>query len=71
VLPYFEGKGEYEEPTYSDWPRKQTPERVREILGKTKGDMFLRGELSLDDMVTAKGRELTLKELAAKRTAAP
>lgn len=67
VVPYFKGKGEYEEPTYSDWLKRQTPERVREILGKTKGDMFLRGELSLEDMVTAKGRELTLKELAAKR----
>ena len=67
VVPYFEGKGDAEEPTYSDWLKKQTPERVRQILGKTKGDMFLHGELSLEDMVTAKGRELTLKELAAKR----
>jgi hypothetical protein len=29
--------------------------------------MFLRGELSLEDMVTATGRELTLKELAARQ----
>lgn len=67
VVPYFEGKGDAEEPTYSDWLKTQTPERVRQILGKTKGGMFLDGTLSLEDMVTAKGRELTLKELAAKR----
>lgn len=70
VVPYFEGKGDAEEPTYSDWLKKQTPERVRQILGKTKGTMFLEGTLSLDDMVTAKGREVTLKELAAKRKSA-
>lgn len=69
VVPYFEGKGDAEEPTYSDWLKKQTPERVRQILGKTKGDMFLDGTLSLEDMVTAKGRELTLKELAIARKA--
>jgi SPP1 gp7 family putative phage head morphogenesis protein len=67
VVPYFEGKGDAEEPTYSGWLKKQTPERVRQILGKAKGAMFLRGELSLEDMVTAKGRELTLKEFQAKR----
>lgn len=67
VVPYLPGQGEYQEPTYAEWLGKQTPERVRQILGTTKGDMFLRGELSLDDMVTAKGRVLTLKELAAKR----
>lgn len=67
VVPYFEGKGEPDEPTYEQWLRKQTPERVRQILGKVKGDMFVEGTLSLDDMVTAKGRELTLTELAANR----
>lgn len=67
VVPYFDGKGEYEEPTYEEWLKKQTPDRVREILGQTKGQMFLEGTLSLDDMVTAQGRELTLKELSARR----
>ena len=67
VVPHLPGKGDFEEPTYSDWLKKQTPDRVRQILGQTKGNMFLRGELSLDDMVTAKGRELTLKELAKNR----
>jgi hypothetical protein len=59
------------EPTYSDWLKKQTPERTRQILGRTKGDMFLDGTLSLDDMVSAKGRELTLKELAARAQTPP
>jgi len=71
VVPHLPGKGEYEEPTYSNWLKKQTPDRVRQILGMTKGNMFLRGELSLEDMVTAKGRELTLKELAAKQKSGP
>lgn len=67
VVPYPPGRGEYEEPTYSDWLEKQTPDRVRQILGQTNGNMFLAGTLSLEDMVTAKGRELTLKELVANR----
>ena len=67
VVPYFEGKGEPDEPTYEQWLKKQSPERVRQVLGKTKGDMFLDGTLGLEDMVTAKGRELTLRNLAAKR----
>ena len=67
VVPHLPGKGDPDEPAYEDWLRKQTPDRVRQILGKTKGDMFLRGELILDDMVTARGRELTLNELAGKR----
>lgn len=71
VVPYLPGRGDYEEPTYAEWLMRQPPERVREILGKTKGDMFLRGELSLEDMVTAKGRELTLMELAARRKSGP
>lgn len=71
VVPYFPGKGEYQEPTYSEWLQRQTPDRVREVLGVTKGNMFLAGTLSLDDMVSARGRELTLKELAAKRRPTP
>lgn len=67
VVPYFEGKGNAQVPTYSEWLKSQTPERVRQILGKTKGQMFLDGTLSLDDMITAKGRELTLKELVKRR----
>lgn len=63
VVPHLPGGGEYTEPTYSEWLQRQSPDRVREILGKAKGDMFLAGTLSLEDMVTAKGRELTLKEL--------
>lgn len=67
VVPFFKGKGDYIEPTYEQWLKRQTPERVRQILGKTKGDLFLGGDLSLEDMVTAKGRELSLNELRKKK----
>ena len=56
--------------TYQDWLKKQPVERQDDILGKTKGQLFRKGGLSLTRFVDRNGRELNLAELRAKNAAA-
>ena len=56
--------------TYQDWLKKQTVERQDDILGKTKGQLFRKGGLTLDRFIDRNGRELNLAELRAKNAAA-
>ena len=56
--------------TYQDWLKKQPVERQDDILGKTKGQLFRKGGLTLDRFVDRNGRELNLAELRAKNAAA-
>lgn len=52
--------------TYSQWLRKQSAERQDDILGKSKGLLFRRGELPLERFVDRNGKELTLAQLREK-----
>jgi SPP1 gp7 family putative phage head morphogenesis protein len=45
---------------------RQSPEFIANTLGNTRAKMFKDGKLTLRDLVSGKGRPLTLKELAAK-----
>ena len=56
--------------TYQDWLKKQPVERQDDILGKTKGQLFRKGGLTLDRFIDRNGRELNLAELRAKNAAA-
>lgn len=56
--------------TYQTWLKKQSIAFQEEVLGKTKAKLFREGGLKLDRFVDNSGRELTLKELAAKHDAA-
>lgn len=56
--------------TYQDWLKKQPVERQDDILGKTKGQLFRKGGLTLERFVDRNGRELNLAELRAKNAAA-
>jgi hypothetical protein len=49
--------------SYGDWLAKQSAARQDEILGPTRGALFRRGGLKLDQFANAKGRWLTLEEL--------
>ena len=72
LVPFFPDQGEPNEPTYSDWLRKQSRDKVEDILGKRKAAMFLDEGVALDRFTDREGRELTIKQLAAKRaTVAP
>lgn len=51
--------------TYNEWLKRQDASVQDEILGKTKADLWRKGEVSLDKF-TDNGRELSIKELKAK-----
>lgn len=56
--------------TYSDWLRKQPADVQDEVLGKRKGALFRRGEITLDRFIAEDGDELTLDELRTRERAA-
>jgi SPP1 gp7 family putative phage head morphogenesis protein len=60
TVPYE--SGDVIPPSYTDWLRDQPKEVVEDVLGKTKADIFLNSDVSLDKF-TANGRELTINEL--------
>jgi hypothetical protein len=51
---------------YQSWLKDQSAARQDEVLGPTRAELFRKGELSLRDMLGAKGQELTLEELKRK-----
>lgn len=56
--------------TYQNFLKRQSAEFQDDVLRKTKGALFRRGGLTVDDFVDESGRELTLRELAASEAAA-
>lgn len=52
--------------TYGEWLKKQSPARQDQILGKTRGEMFRKGDMSLDKFYNDKGQWLTLEQLQAR-----
>lgn len=52
-----------EDLTYSDWLRKQPKDVQDDVLGKTKAELYRKGDLNLDRFVDASGEEYTLDEL--------
>ncbi|MBX9267210.1 minor capsid protein [Chromobacterium violaceum] len=59
-----------EELSYSDWIRQQPATMQDEVLGKTKGQLYRAGGLSLDRFTDASGQEYTLDELRKRNKAA-
>lgn len=51
--------------TYQDFLSRQSAEFQDQVLGKTRGALFRKGDLRLDQFVDRQGNELTLAELAA------
>ncbi len=52
--------------TYQQWLKRQPAAIQDDILGKSKGALFRRGNLKLDKFVNRNGDELTLKQLSVK-----
>lgn len=52
--------------SYGDWLGKQSAARQDEVLGRTRGRLFRSGDLDITQFANAKGRWLTLDQLAAK-----
>jgi SPP1 gp7 family putative phage head morphogenesis protein len=56
--------------SYNDWLKGQSAEFQDDVLGKTKGVLFRKGDLPLDRFVNRQGDELTLHELAQRERSA-
>lgn len=56
--------------TYQEWLRRQSEEVQDDVLGKTKGQLFREGGLSLDRFVDFKGDVYTLDELRRRESEA-
>lgn len=50
--------------TYQDFLSRQSKEFQDDVLGKTKGELFRKGGLTVDQFVDRNGTELTLSQLA-------
>lgn len=55
---------------YEEWLRRQPHEFQDEVLGKTKGELFRKGGVTLDEFVTTRGKAVTLSQLAKSDPAA-
>lgn len=53
--------------TYDQWLRRQPATFQDQVLGKTKGVLFRRGDLRVSEFVDRQGNELTLDQLARTR----
>ena len=49
--------------TFSDFLKRQSPAFVAKTLGKRRAELFASGKLTLRDLISGSGRELTLDEL--------
>lgn len=56
--------------TYQQFLGRQSVEFQDDVLGRTRGRLFRRGELTLDKFVDRRGREIPLGELAGREAAA-
>lgn len=56
--------------TYQTWLKKQSVAFQEDVLGKTKAALYRKGNLTLDKFIDFNGRELSLRDLAAKHKAA-
>ena len=52
--------------TFDDFLKRQSPAFVDSVLGKERAAMFRAGKISVRDLVSGTGRELTLKQLRTK-----
>lgn len=46
--------------------KRQSPEFIEEMLGKGRAELFLEGKITVKDLVSGTGRELSLAELRAR-----
>jgi SPP1 gp7 family putative phage head morphogenesis protein len=49
--------------TMQQFLKRQSPEFIANTLGKTRAELFMKGKLTISDLVSGTGRELSLAEL--------
>lgn len=53
---------------FNDWLKTQSPEVIEKTLGKGRAELFLQGKITMRDLITQQGRELSPAELAKKKS---
>ena len=51
--------------SFQDFLERQSPDFINRTLGKERADLFRKGKITVKDLVSASGRELTLEQLKA------
>ena len=49
--------------TFNEFLKRQSPEFIERVLGKRRAELFLAGKLTVRDLISGTGRELSLAEL--------
>lgn len=52
--------------TFTDWLSRQPPAKVEDILGKGRAELYRSGKLTLTDLVSGRGKPLSLTQLQNK-----
>lgn len=60
--------GPVDDMTFAAFLKRQSPEFVERSLGKRRAELWQQGRITLTDLVSGSGRELTLDELRAQLT---
>lgn len=58
--------GQVSDKTFGDWLKRQPADRVEDILGKGRADLYQRGVITFNQLVDGNGSPLTLKRLREK-----
>lgn len=66
VIPIRRGEEPPVDETFAQWLRRQPESVVREVLGPTRAEMYLQGELSVDRFFDNQGLRYTLDQLRAR-----
>ena len=54
--------------TFEGWLERQPIERQNDILGKGRAELYRKGTITLQDLVSGRGRPLTIEQLKARYT---
>lgn len=59
-------EGQVSDKTFGDWLKRQPVDKIEEVLGKGRADLFKRGVISFNDLVDGRGSPLTLEQIKKK-----
>ena len=52
--------------SFNDWLKRQSKERIEETLGKGRAELFLKGKITMRDLISQQGKTLSIAELKEK-----
>ena len=52
--------------SFNDWLKRQSKDRIEETLGKGRAELFLKGKITMRDLISQQGKTLSIAELKEK-----